>query len=95
MQNMECGLPSPPHHMCLLPLADGILEEPWDWKSALRTVKILYAAWNNTLNSSKQRDLRQLKRKCVLAVLACSLLPVLTDRGRWAGLAWPAVLSLS
>ena len=55
--------------MCLLPIADGILEEPWGWKSALRTVRILYAAWNNTLNSSKQCELRQLKRKCVLAVL--------------------------
>ena len=55
--------------MCMLPLADGILEEPWDWESAHRTRKILYAAWNNTLNSSQQRDLRRVKRKCVLAVL--------------------------
>ena len=53
--------------MCMLPLAEGILEEPWDWESALRTVKMLYAAWNNTINTTKQRELGQLKRKCVLA----------------------------
>eukprot|EP00891_Asterochloris_glomerata_P001994 jgi/Astpho2/1994/Aster-00502 len=42
---------------------EGILEEPWDWESALRTVKMLYAAWNNTINTTKQRELGQLKRK--------------------------------
>ena len=66
---MEYGLSSPSPSMCMILLADGVLEEPWDWESALRTVDILYAAWNNTLNYSKQRDLRRHKRKCVLAVL--------------------------